>query len=136
MKILIETIPHGEQRYPTLGDWTFLEPPYVKQGEVGISIKVSELGDWRYEALVALHEMVEVLLCKQRGITCDQVDQFDKQFEKDREAGLHGEEAEPGDDPAAPYKKEHFFATNIEALTSAELMVDWATYEGKINELP
>lgn len=94
------------------------------------------MGNQDYEALVALHELVEVLLCKKRGITTEQVDVFDKQFEADRAHGMHGPDDEPGDDPAAPYKREHFFATNIEALMSSELGVDWSEYEEKINELP
>ena len=49
---------------------------------------------------------------------------------------MHGPEDEPGDDPAAPYKREHFFATNLEALMSGELGVDFSTYEEAINELP
>ena len=82
--------------------------------------------------LVAVHELVEVLLCKHRGITAAKVDAFDKAFEKARKPG---NEDEPGDDPKAPYRKEHFFATNIEALLSAELGVDWAKYEREINDL-
>lgn len=129
MNINIKTIAHSEQRYPTVGDWQIDE-----QGN--LEIRVSDMGNPDYESLVALHELVEVLLCKKRGITTEQVDVFDKQFEADRAVGMHGPEDEPGDDPLAPYKKEHFFATNIEALMSSELGVDWKTYEEKINELP
>lgn len=132
MKIMIETIPHDNQRYETVGDWVFLAPPYVAEGDLGISITVSELGDWRYNALIAVHELVEVLLCKQRGITQEAVDAFDKNFELNRP---EGNEDEPGDAPDAPYRKEHFFATNIEALLSAELGVNWQEYEAKVNSL-
>lgn len=75
MKITIETIPYDQQRYPTVGDWTF-----DKEGN--LLIRVSGMGDWRKEALVAVHELVEVLICKQRGITQEQVDKFDMDFEK------------------------------------------------------
>lgn len=126
MNINIQTIPHDQHRYPTCGDWWLDE-----QGN--LQIRVSDMGNTDYEALVALHELVEVLLCKKRGITTEQVDAFDKTFESNR---AEGNNDEPGDDPAAPYRKEHFFATNIEALMSSELGVDWKTYEAKINELP
>lgn len=129
MNIHIETIPHDQHRYPTCGDWWVDD-----QGN--LQIRVSDMGNPDYEALVALHELIEVLLCKKRGITTAQVDEFDKQFEKDREAGKHGEDDEPGDHPDAPYKKEHFFATNVEALMSAELGVDFKTYESAIHALP
>lgn len=128
MKIHIETIPHHMQRYPTVGDW-FVDDTGTLQ------IKVSDMGNKDYEHLVALHELVEVLLCQKRGITTEEVDQFDKQFEKDREAGLHTDDEEAGDDPKAPYRKEHFFATNIEALMSAELGVDWKEYEQTVMNL-
>ena len=121
MKIIIETIPHKKQRYPTVGDW------YTRKGV--LHIRVSKMKDWRHELLVALHELVEVNLCKQRGISEKIVDAFDIAFEKARKPG---NDDEPGDDPKAPYRKEHFFATNIEALMSAELGVDWAKYEKEV----
>lgn len=126
MKILIETIPHKEQEYPTVGDW--------RRDEDGtLRIKVSEeIGD-KFALLVALHELVEVALCEDRGITTEQVDTFDKSFELHRQPGNVDE---PGDDPAAPYRSEHFFATSIERLMAAELNVDWNEYEAAINKLP
>lgn len=129
MNITIKTIPHEQQRYPTVGDWWEDE-----QGN--LEIRVSDMGNPDYEALVALHEQVEFLQCKKRGITTAQVDAFDMQFEKDRAAGLHGEDDEPGDDPQAPYRREHFFATNIEALVSGELDVNWQEYEKAVYALP
>ena len=130
MKVIIETIPHKDHRYPTVGDW-FYEPDGT------LRIKVSELSDWRLEALIAVHELVETLLCEHRGITQQQVDDFDKAFEADREAGkLEDPDAEPGDHPAAPYVREHCVATGIERLLAAELNVNWATYEAELNSLP
>lgn len=129
MKITIETIPHGAQRYPTVGDWTF-------DADGSLTIKVSKLSDWRYEMLVAVHELVEVLLCKQRGITQEMVDKFDIEFETCRHLDQCGEYDEPGDEPGAPYHKEHVFATNIEALLAAELGVEWNDYEKEVESLP
>lgn len=126
MKIKIEAIPHNRHRYPTVGDWYF-----DKRGT--LVIRVSRMGNWRYEMLVAVHELVEVLICKHRGVSQKSVDKFDKAFEANRKPG---DESEPGDDPKAPYRREHFFATNIESLLSSELDVDWAKYEKKIYSLP
>jgi hypothetical protein len=125
MKIVIETTPHSRQRYPTVGDW------FTSKGV--LHIKVSDMNNWRYELLVALHELVEVNLCRHRKISQESVDAFDIAFEQARKPG---NDDEPGDDPRAPYRREHFFATNIEALMSAELGVDWAKYEKKIYSLP
>lgn len=131
MKIIIETIPHGEQRYPTVGDW-IVSPDGGAIIDATVRIAVSRMGDWRYEALVAVHEVVEAILCLDRGITQDAVDEFDTQFEMAREPG---DDSEPGDSPAAPYQREHGFATSVERLLAAELRVDWAAYEQTVNAL-
>jgi len=125
MNIVIKTIPHDQQRYETVGDWKISE-----NGD--IEILVSDMGNEDYNFLVALHELIEVKLCQKRGITDDLVTAFDMAFEEKRE---EGNEDEPGDDPAAPYKTEHFCATNIERLISAELGVDWRTYDATVNAL-
>lgn len=125
MNILIKTIPHEMQRYETVGDWVF-------DGEGNITIFVSDMGDWKKEMLVAFHEIVEVLICKKRGITQEIVDDFDMKFEQNRK---FGDLSEPGDSPEAPYRREHFFATNVERLLSAELGVNWSLYDQTINEL-
>jgi hypothetical protein len=126
MRISIETIDHSKQRYPTVGDWII----HLKKDE--ITIRVSKMGNWRYELLVGIHELVEVLLCLDRGIPQSLVDDFDKQFEERR---IDGNTDEPGDDPHAPYRREHFFATSIERLLSAELGVDWKTYDDVVSSL-
>jgi len=126
MKILIETIRHENHRYPTVGDWT-------RDPDGTLHIKVSEeIGD-KYATLVALHELVEVLLCEERGITDAVVTEFDEKFEENRQVD---DDSEPGDDPLAPYRKEHLFATGIEKLMAAELDVNWKAYEQAINDLP
>ena len=129
MNVRIEVIPHDQQAYPTVGNWF-----YDKNGDV--IIQVSALSDWRREMLIAFHELAEVLICKHRGISQEEVDKFDKKFEADRAKGKHGEDDEPGDDPKAPYRKEHFFATNVEALLSAELDVNFQEYEKELSDLP
>ena len=92
------------------------------------------MDNWRYELLVALHELVEVLLCKHSKISQKAVDKFDMMFENEREQGLHGTE-EPGDDPDAPYKVQHCLATGVERIVAALLGVCWRKYEFKINSL-
>ena len=62
--------------------------------------------------LIALHELVEVMLCRQRGITQQAVDDFDMAFKGD---------GEPGDEPDAPYRREHQFANKIENMVAHEM---------------
>jgi len=125
MKVVIETIPHDQQRYPTVGDWTW-------EGDT-LKIFISEMGDWRYEMLVAFHELAECLICKQRGITQGSVDTFDIAYEVKRQ---DGDDSEPGDDPSAPYYQEHQFATCVERLLALQLGVDWKTYDAAIGDMP
>lgn len=125
MNVKIEVIPHKKQRYPTVGDW------YFEKGN--LVIRVSGMGNWRYEMLVAIHELAEVLMCKHDGISQKSVDKFDIAFENNRNP-LN--EDEPGDDPKAPYRKQHCIATGIERVLAAELGVSWNKYADAICKLP
>jgi hypothetical protein len=122
----IETIPHEKQRYPTVGDY-WLDEAGVEQ------IRVSEMMDWRYEVLVAIHEIVEMALTRHRGIAEEANTEFDIRFEQDKEKRLV--EGEPGDNVNAPYRNEHFFATNLERLFAGELGVNWFEYDRYVDAL-
>lgn len=149
MKIIIETIPHTQQRYPTVGDWYFQGPNgEAREGNLAtdtLVIRVSDLANWKEELCVALHELVEVAAAHAKGITVAQVDAFDMAFEQDRELRLKSASTqsdkdvilmdEPGDDPLCPIKREHSIATGIERILAAELGVDWHPYELKIEHL-
>lgn len=126
MKIIIDTIPHSQQRYPTCGDWQWLDG-----GEV-LFIRVSKLSDWRYEILIAIHELIETVLCKNDGDVESDVDAFDIAYEKQR---APGDESEPGDSPRAPYRRQHLIATGIEKILAAELGVDWKAYDKEVVNL-
>ncbi len=121
MKIKIQTIPHKKQRYETIGDW------YYDKGN--LIINVSDMGDWRYEALVAIHELIEERLCKSKGISQEAVDKFDMNW--------HNESSydESGDDPQAPYHKQHVIAGAIERLLALEMGVDWYKYTDTLDGL-
>lgn len=125
MKIEMVTIPHEQHRYETVGDWEI-------RPDGSLKIEVSDMQNEDYAFLVAIHEAVEVWLCKKRGITEDEVNAFDIEYEKNRP---EGDESEPGDAHDAPYRKEHFFATNIERQIAAELGVDWAEYDKAVMNL-
>lgn len=130
MNVSIKVIPHKEHRYPTVGDWWF------DASKSTIEIRVSDMNNWRYEMLVAVHELIEVLICKHKGITTKQVDKFDMQFEKERAQGKHPDYAEPGDQPKAPYRDQHCIATGVERILAACLGVCWEHYAQAIESLP
>ena len=126
MKIIIETIPHEAHRYTTVGDWYY-------DSDGVLHIKVSKLSDWRREMLIAIHELVEVLTCKNDGVTQEVVDKFDMEFEANRK---EGNEDEPGDDPSAPYVNQHCLATGIERILAQQWGVNWKEYERELCDLP
>lgn len=117
MKIVIETIPHASQRYDTVGDWWF-DP------DGSLQIRVSAASDERYEQLVAVHELVEVLQCMNDGVTQKQVDEFDMAYTGD---------GEPGEQPEAPYHVQHMNAYAIEIALASMLRVDWKKYDSSVS---
>jgi hypothetical protein len=117
LNIEIKTIPDDTQRYNTVGDY------WKKDGKD--YLRISDMGSWKYEMLVAIHELVEEMLCRARHISDSSITNFDERYEKHRKYGVLDE---PGDDKHAPYHKEHAFATKIEKLCSDELGVNWEEY--------
>jgi hypothetical protein len=122
MRIVIETINHSKQRYPTVGDWQ------VKPD--GLHITVSKMSDSRYEVLIGVHEAIEAYLAIRAGISPSAVDRFDKGYEARRKPG---DLSEPGDDPRAPYHHQHQVATSIERRLAAQLDVDWSAYDKEVS---
>lgn len=88
--------------------------------------EVAQSGKHSYHVLVLVHELIEEALCRERGIRESAVNRFDDHYRGD---------GEPGDDPKAPYRREHKFATRIEKLICKELGIDWKTYAGEIDKL-
>lgn len=120
----IYTIPHENHRYPTLGDYyTEFNGWDEWESEPINRIFVSDMEKPDYEFLIGIHELVEMYLCKKRGIKEEDITAFDKKFEDE------GKEGEPGDEKNAPYYKEHQFATVIERMVCNELGLDWKDYE-------
>ena len=108
MNIIMETIPHKRMRYDTLGDWM--------ETESGLLIQVSDRCNKDFktdkgESQCKVHELIEAILCLDRGITAKVVDKFDFKFKG---------KGEPGDDPKAPYGKEHRFAMIMEHMLAHE----------------
>lgn len=125
--ITIRFIPHSAQRYITVGDWFYR---YTT-----LHIRVSNMTKIEYNVLVAVHEIVEALLCQRAGIKEEDVTAFDKLFEERRAQGLVGSTEEPGDDPKAPYYTQHQIATHVERFLAKALSIDWEAYDHAVNSL-
>jgi len=119
LDISVITVPHNQQQYDTVGNWSI-------ENEMDWVVSVSRMSDWRHEFLVAVHEIIEMGLCKHAGVTTDEVTRFDSQFQG---------EGEPGDDPKAPYVKQHNIATAVERILAGMLDIKWTEYEDAIRKL-
>jgi hypothetical protein len=139
MRVVIETIPHSEQRYPSCGDW------YYQDGEGGSEgiVRVSDMRNEWFEALVGIHEAIEATLCRKAGISEEEVTAYDTAYEKARELDVAGiaelrdgwrcgceitADSEPGDDKHAPYGFQHAFATANERMMCAAMGLSWSDY--------
>jgi hypothetical protein len=127
-KVIIETVPYEDMRYPTCGDWFYDDYDNLR-------IIVADLGNEYYEYLIADHELREAMLCKRFGVSEKSVTQFDVNFECERQEGDQKKNAEPGDDKRAPYYKYHQWATKVEKMTARWLGITWKKYNDKVNSL-
>lgn len=125
LNVSVKTIPHRKQKYNTVGD-------YLINGEGDLVIRISDLKNWKMEALITIHEIIEILLVKDRKIKIKDIDNFDIKFEKNKKKGDY---SEPGNNKRAPYYKEHQFSTKIEKMLAKELNVDWREYNNKLDKL-
>lgn len=123
MRIISVDVSHAEQRYNTVGDYRF------ERDDFGVEtwrFRISRCGDWRAEAAIFLHEFVEAMLAKERGISVASIDAWDT-----RKTTLTKHQ-EPGDQLGCPYAREHRFAENLERLFVAELGLTWQEYEEEV----
>jgi hypothetical protein len=116
MNIHLEVIPHENQRLNAPGDWFF-------SSDGDLIVRVTDLGDWRFNFLLARHEMDEALLCKHAGISVQSVDEYDtrlasKDDDPDSFTGY----------PGAPYQAQHNDALAAEWQMARLLGVDWEEY--------
>lgn len=128
MKIIIETVPHEQNRCGQVGDYKYLE-------DGTLYITVSDLKNKDYECLVAVHELWEVLTTEANGISEESITAYDEEYEKRREAGLVPIDSENGFWEDCNYKKWHMQATAVEMMLAAELGIDWNSYSKTVNEL-
>lgn len=124
MLFYAEVVPHKCQRYETPGDWQILPN--------GVHISISDTGSKLSNLLIALHEVVEAILCEAGGIDQEAVDKFDMDYEANRtDESL----AEPGDEPSAPYHRQHKVADIVERMIALQLGVPWQEHCDRVEAL-
>ena len=112
-KIVVNVIPHNQQRYNTCGDWQFKDDT--------LQIDVSDTGDEFMNFLIARHEQDEAMLCLRRGISQKEVDDWDMSHE---DTGTDDFSA----DMDAPYHQSHCDALSAEWVMASLLGVNWKEY--------
>lgn len=114
------TTPHNLQSYDTAGD-------YGDEGRTWF-ISVSRLPDWRYEACVMIHELVEMFLTRHHGVRWTDIDDFDI-------IGAGKNHPDPGSLTEAPYHNEHMLAEQLEKKFAKMIGVDWDEYNKALDAL-
>jgi hypothetical protein len=127
IKTVIKSINLEDQRYETLGDY------YIKDGIRTFAI--TKTGNDLYDDLIFIHEFIEEVLTRNKGITEEQILAFDLQFEEKIKNGEVGEDEEPGEQIDSPYRQEHVIAELIERLIINHLNIDFNTYNNKLLKL-
>ena len=117
-RIEIDFIDQSNQRYPTVGDWLY-------DGDTLI-LKISRMPKPVWEQAIAVHELVEALLCNVNGVSQQAVDEFDM--------GPGADLDEPGFDRSAPYHREHCWADVVERAFVAASGESWATYDAAVGD--
>lgn len=124
LRINLQVIPHREQRYETVGDWWWDE-------EGVLQIRSSKMDNPRFEQLVLLRELVEVLLADwtrpretSRDYLLNRTEDHDKSFELARV----DEFSESGYEPKSPVYREHMIASAFEHIAALLMRVNYNEY--------
>ena len=126
MEIVIESTPQKILRSEQVGDWFYTDSR--------IKVNVLKTLPLDSQLAVAIHELIEAWLCRRDNITDEVVCAFDDQYEAERKEGKHGEQDEPGDDPACPYREQHMAATHVERAVCAAIGLNWKEHCDQIYE--
>jgi hypothetical protein len=130
----VEVIPHSAQRYPTCGDWQWetvseYDPQtgeYKDLGSEKLMVNISDTGNNWSNLLVAIHEIVEAVLCKWANISEKEVDDWDMS---------HLDSDDPGSLEGCPYYLQHTIATSIEVILCCALFMSWSEHCRRIESL-
>lgn len=127
LKTIIKSVDLNHQRYETLGDY------YMKNKKRVFSI--TETGNNLYDDLIFIHEFIEEVLTRNKGILEPKILKYDLEFDEKIKKGEVTLDAEPGDQLDCPYRKEHRLASDIERLILDYLNIPYEKYNNTINKI-
>jgi hypothetical protein len=117
--IEVKEIEHSSQRYDTYGDWQF-------DADGRLNIKVSKTRNEWDSYLLAIHEIIEAVLCRYAGITEEEVDKWDLD---------HPYSDDPGAISGCPYASQHSIAFAVEKMLADKIKRNWREYEKELESL-
>lgn len=122
--IIIKTVPSEKIRNGGVGDYL--------ETDQAIFIYSSPQDNEDYEALIKIHELIEFLLTRKRGISEESIDTYDRFWELANKQGLTVAQ-EPGDEPTnTVYRLEHNIAVDIERILCRELGYNFDDYNNSL----
>ena len=107
-----------------VGDW-------IEQNGA-LYVKVGNMNSVASELAVALHELVEALLCVRDGVPEWDVSEYDRKW-NEREAAGEKLAEEPGNEMDAPYHKQHESALFVERAVCSAFGLPWSQHEENID---
>jgi hypothetical protein len=128
--IRFKVIPYEAMRYEDAADW------YYCPACGCLTIVAADTGEWRYNLLLLVHETVEALLCRWHGVRQKDADNWDTMVWPNMHPAVqdfYGGYA--GDHPYCPYHQEHKWATRVERCLAVLLLVRWARYGARLDEV-
>lgn len=131
MKIKLVRLNGRHPDFLTVGYWFWSQP----KNRGTLTIQVSKMKDWRHEAAVWGHEVLEAIYCKVFGVTTEVADRFDAFYEQEYEAGRIPKTTEPGDDRRCPYFYGHQLGCIWERVCITLTFANWARYCEECNEI-
>ena len=114
----------SDMRFTTIGYWWFEEP----ENRGTLNVEVLKMSDWRFEAAVWGHELIEILYCWLFRVTTEQADAFDQFYEDGYAAGTIAKSKEPGHDPKCPYHWGHMAGVLWEHICVYGTFGSWHRY--------
>lgn len=121
----IKSVDIDSQRYFTYGDY------FIKDGIR--YFKITNTGIDVLDDLILIHELVEEVLTRNKGIKEEDILKHDLWVEEQVAEGKYPDDAEPGEHEKSPYKKEHLLAEKIEKMIAKDLNIDWGEYTNHLN---
>ena len=127
IKTEIKSVYKEGQRYDTLGDY------YFEDGKRIFSI--TKTGNQLFDDLIFIHEFIEEVLTRNKGITEEEIYEYDLKFEEKVKNGEVDEDVEPGEQLDSPYKVQHSIAESVERIMLNHLGISFGEYNETIMKI-